>query len=175
MNYFHLKTHFPECFFSWTGSVAGSCVPGPVAKPNLCFLSSPKPAGETGLERNSLPGGARFPRAQPASLSPCRALRRAGLDYLKHAMHSQSTHPMKKRLQPPAVAIRTDSGVAAGEMRSFLSVFQLDPQTVQSKNWHMDVIEMNGVRLPQVEFWLLVRAELRSAVAFVVRSKWSSP
>lgn len=25
-------------------------------------------------------------------------------------------------------------------------VFQLDPQTVQSKNWHMDVIEMNGVR-----------------------------
>lgn len=23
--------------------------------------------------------------------------------------------------------------------------FQLDPQTVQSKNWHMDVIEMNGV------------------------------
>lgn len=31
-------------------------------------------------------------------------------------------------------------------MRSFLSVLQLDPQTVQSKNWHMDVIEMNGVR-----------------------------
>lgn len=27
----------------------------------------------------------------------------------------------------------------------FLCVFQLDPQTVQSKNWHMDVIEMNGV------------------------------
>lgn len=30
------------------------------------------------------------------------------------------------------------------------SVFQLDPQTVQSKNWHMDVIEMNGVRHKQV-------------------------
>lgn len=29
---------------------------------------------------------------------------------------------------------------------TLLSVFQLDPQTVQSKNWHMDVIEMNGVR-----------------------------
>lgn len=29
---------------------------------------------------------------------------------------------------------------------SFLFVpLQLDPQTVQSKNWHMDVIEMNGV------------------------------
>lgn len=23
---------------------------------------------------------------------------------------------------------------------------QLDPQTIQTKNWHMDVIEMNGVR-----------------------------
>ena len=29
---------------------------------------------------------------------------------------------------------------------SSLFFFQLDPQTVQSKNWHMDVIEMNGVR-----------------------------
>lgn len=86
-------------------------------------------------------------------------------------------------------------------MRSFLSVFQLDPQTVQSKNWHMDVIEMNGVRfssealsllttfpestetLPvasyqdlkyEAELWLLIRAELKSAV-FVIRSRWSSP
>lgn len=31
-------------------------------------------------------------------------------------------------------------------------VFQLDPQTVQSKNWHMDVIEMNGVRHKQLCF-----------------------
>ncbi|CAF98496.1 unnamed protein product, partial [Tetraodon nigroviridis] len=30
--------------------------------------------------------------------------------------------------------------------------FQLDPQTVQSKNWHMDVIEMNGVRLSSSSF-----------------------
>lgn len=86
-------------------------------------------------------------------------------------------------------------------MRSFLSVFQLDPQTVQSKNWHMDVIEMNGVRFPsealsllttcpestealpvasyqdlkyEAELWLLIRAELKSAV-FVIRSRWSSP
>uniref|UniRef100_A0A8D3BDL2 Active breakpoint cluster region-related protein n=1 Tax=Scophthalmus maximus TaxID=52904 RepID=A0A8D3BDL2_SCOMX len=27
---------------------------------------------------------------------------------------------------------------------------QLDPQTVQSKNWHMDVIEMNGVRVESI-------------------------
>lgn len=34
----------------------------------------------------------------------------------------------------------------------FCCVFQLDPQTVQSKNWHMDVIEMNGVRHKQLYF-----------------------
>lgn len=31
-------------------------------------------------------------------------------------------------------------------MHCLCCVLQLDPQTVQSKNWHMDVIEMNGVR-----------------------------
>lgn len=38
------------------------------------------------------------------------------------------------------------------DARSLLPVFQLDPQTVQSKNWHMDVIEMNGVRLSSSSF-----------------------
>lgn len=36
-----------------------------------------------------------------------------------------------------------------GHLRSYsllLLHLQLDPQTVQTKNWHMDVIEMNGVR-----------------------------
>uniref|UniRef100_A0A8C2WVG5 ABR activator of RhoGEF and GTPase n=1 Tax=Cyclopterus lumpus TaxID=8103 RepID=A0A8C2WVG5_CYCLU len=39
---------------------------------------------------------------------------------------------------------------------------QLDPQTVQSKNWHMDVIEMNGG--PGVHFWLLGAMPFTSAV-----------
>nr|XP_023688730.1 active breakpoint cluster region-related protein isoform X2 [Paramormyrops kingsleyae] len=34
-----------------------------------------------------------------------------------------------------------------GRVRSKLLRQKLDPQTVQSKNWHMDVIEMNGIKV----------------------------
>lgn len=35
-------------------------------------------------------------------------------------------------------------GCVPAELTHHLSL-QLDPQAVQTKNWHMDVIEMNGV------------------------------
>lgn len=60
-----------------------------------------------------------------------------------------------------------DSSVGTCEMRSFLlSVFQLDPQTVQSKNWHMDVIEMNGVGCSSEALSVLTRINTGASRGF---------
>lgn len=57
---------------------------------------------------------------------------------------------------------------------------QLDPQTVQSKNWHMDVIEMNGVQISfSSQFWsfliIVSCCTCNAHVLFVVRLKSSFP
>ncbi|XP_048872733.1 active breakpoint cluster region-related protein isoform X5 [Brienomyrus brachyistius] len=49
-------------------------------------------------------------------------------------------HPPSKR--PPNTGAKL-----WGRVRSKLLRQKLDPQTVQSKNWHMDVIEMNGIKV----------------------------
>lgn len=90
---------------------------------------------------------------------------------------------------PPAVW----GGVAAGgDSRTLLCCFspQLDPQAVQTKNWHMDVIEMNGVSWTQTPFLgvgslVPPQGELPAGVQAVgyrddnrgisCRSRWSSP
>ncbi|XP_073695676.1 active breakpoint cluster region-related protein isoform X5 [Garra rufa] len=47
-----------------------------------------------------------------------------------------------------AIKRHTNTGAKLwGRVRSKLLRQKLDPQTVQSKNWHMDVIEMNGIKV----------------------------
>ncbi|XP_035289119.1 active breakpoint cluster region-related protein isoform X6 [Anguilla anguilla] len=51
------------------------------------------------------------------------------------------------RDQPPAKRQPNTGAKLWGRVRSKLLRQKLDPQTVQSKNWHMDVIEMNGIKV----------------------------
>ncbi|KAK3526969.1 hypothetical protein QTP86_005743 [Hemibagrus guttatus] len=50
--------------------------------------------------------------------------------------------------EPPATKSHSNTGAKLwGRVRSKLLRQKLDPQTVQSKNWHVDVIEMNGIKV----------------------------
>ncbi|KAF5898354.1 active breakpoint cluster region-related protein isoform X1 [Clarias magur] len=50
--------------------------------------------------------------------------------------------------EPPAPKSQSNTGAKLwGRVRSKLLRQKLDPQTVQSKNWHVDVIEMNGIKV----------------------------
>ncbi|KAI5608414.1 active breakpoint cluster region-related protein isoform X3 [Silurus asotus] len=50
--------------------------------------------------------------------------------------------------EAPATKSHSNTGAKLwGRVRSKLLRQKLDPQTVQSKNWHVDVIEMNGIKV----------------------------
>ncbi|KAK0135200.1 Active breakpoint cluster region-related protein [Merluccius polli] len=57
--------------------------------------------------------------------------------------------PPQQQQQTPVLGKRLPNTGAKlwGRVRSKLLRQKLDPQTVQSKNWHMDVIEMNGIKV----------------------------
>ncbi|XP_045078558.1 active breakpoint cluster region-related protein-like isoform X7 [Coregonus clupeaformis] len=63
--------------------------------------------------------------------------------------HQQNNQQQLQQPQTPsAIKRHTNTGAKLwGRVRSKLLRQKLDPQTVQSKNWHMDVIEMNGIKV----------------------------
>ncbi|PWA23034.1 hypothetical protein CCH79_00002154, partial [Gambusia affinis] len=60
----------------------------------------------------------------------------------------QNQHNLSSQPQTPVLKRHSNTGAKLwGRVRSKLLRQKLDPQTVQSKNWHMDVIEMNGIKV----------------------------
>ncbi|CDQ63178.1 unnamed protein product [Oncorhynchus mykiss] len=62
----------------------------------------------------------------------------------------QNNQQQLQQPQIPSSAIKRHTNTGAklwGRVRSKLLRQKLDPQTVQSKNWHVDVIEMNGIKV----------------------------
>ncbi|KAJ4930072.1 hypothetical protein JOQ06_019086 [Pogonophryne albipinna] len=49
--------------------------------------------------------------------------------------------------QQQAAVYHVSEGIMGREIQTLECAGELDPQTVQSKNWHMDVIEMNGIKV----------------------------
>ncbi|XP_058482966.1 active breakpoint cluster region-related protein isoform X5 [Solea solea] len=66
----------------------------------------------------------------------------------QHCCVDQNQHNLSSQPQTPVLKRHTNTGAKLwGRVRSKLLKQKLDPQTVQSKNWHMDVIEMNGIKV----------------------------
>ncbi|KAI3373476.1 hypothetical protein L3Q82_022080 [Scortum barcoo] len=66
----------------------------------------------------------------------------------QHCCVDQNQHNLSSQPQTPVLKRHTNTGAKLwGRVRSKLLRQKLDPQTVQSKNWHMDVIEMNGIKV----------------------------
>ncbi|KAM6969792.1 active breakpoint cluster region-related protein isoform 5-T5 [Aplochiton taeniatus] len=62
--------------------------------------------------------------------------------------NQQQQNQQQNQQSTSAIKRHTNTGAKLwGRVRSKLLRQKLDPQTVQSKNWHMDVIEMNGIKV----------------------------
>ncbi|XP_068457559.1 active breakpoint cluster region-related protein isoform X4 [Clinocottus analis] len=66
----------------------------------------------------------------------------------QNQQNQQNQQNLSSQPQTPVHKRPSNTGAKLwGRVRSKLLRQKLDPQTVQSKNWHMDVIEMNGIKV----------------------------
>lgn len=95
-------------------------------------------------------------------------------------------NPKGPRIVPVGVQhhLRLGEVAAGGDSRTLMCCLspQLDPQAVQTKNWHMDVIEMNGVsraKAPSLgwDCWFLPKGscQLGSGLWGYVTQRWYLP